>query len=235
MHREQNRRVIAQLGEGSEHLVEPGQVVHVRRPMQGHENVARREIYFRKPGVRQHADQRVDHDVADQVNAAGGNAFARKVPVSVFGGSEQQIGDLIGEHAIDLLRHAAVQRAQSGFHVSHGDAEFGAHQRGGDGRIHVAIDHDQRRLRLRYDGLEVADDGGGLLRMRARAGLQVEVGHGHRQLLEEDVGHVDVVMLSGVNQDLAHEGISGKGANEGRRLHEVGPRAYDVTDRDRHT
>src|SRR5579871_2009878 len=51
------------------------------------------------------------------MNALGRNSFALQVSVPVLGRREKQVRQLIGQHAVDLLRHTAVERAQPGFHM----------------------------------------------------------------------------------------------------------------------
>jgi hypothetical protein len=76
---------------------------------------ARRKMLL---GARQHTRERINHDVADAVNPGGVNPFAKQVLIAVGGGRKEPVGKLIGEHAVDLFRHAAVARAQAGFDVA---------------------------------------------------------------------------------------------------------------------
>jgi hypothetical protein len=60
--------------------------------------------------------------------------------------------------------------------------------------------------------------------VRAGADPEVEVGSGDRELLEEGVGHFAVVVLSGVDEDLAES--APQDAREGGGLHELRPGAH---------
>ena len=50
---------------------------------------------------------------------SGGDAFPLEVDVAIFRRGEQKVRQLIGYQSIDFFRHAAVERAQSRFHVPH--------------------------------------------------------------------------------------------------------------------
>jgi len=57
--------------------------------------------------------------------------------------------------------------------------------------------------------------------VRSRANLQVVVWLGHPQLVEEDLGHVRVVMLTGVNEPLLDPGEGFDCFDYWRGLHKV--------------
>ena len=102
-------------------------IVHVGRPMEGGQRVlprAQAELaqYGQSLRRRQHPGQAVHHDVAHKVDLLRSDAFAPQIVVGVARGREQQVGDLVGEQAVDFLRHGAVAGAQSGFDVGHRNA-----------------------------------------------------------------------------------------------------------------
>ena len=106
----------------------------------------------------------------------------------------------IGEDAVDLLRHLAVETPQPGFDVGDGNLHLHGGERAGDGRRDVADDDHQVGLFLLQDRLEGEQD----LRHRrgdgARADFEIQVGLGDVQLVEEELRHFFVVMLAGVDQ-----------------------------------
>ena len=55
--------------------------------------------------------QRVNHHIANKVDSFLSHAFAQQVVVGVSLRGEKQIGNGIGQHPIDLLRHRAVEGA----------------------------------------------------------------------------------------------------------------------------
>ena len=62
-------------------------------------------------------EQRIDHHVADELDARRVDAFAREIRRGVALGRVKQVGELVGEDAIDLLGHVAVEASQAGFDV----------------------------------------------------------------------------------------------------------------------
>src|SRR5258708_24674251 len=68
--------------------------------------------------------QRVNHCVADEVNPACRNTFGTQIPYPTLLGYKEQVRNLIGEDAIDFLRHRAIKRSQSGFDMRNGGPTF---------------------------------------------------------------------------------------------------------------
>ncbi len=112
-----------------------------------------------------HVDQSVDHDVTDQMYAVLGNAFPRKILVSIFRWSKQQVRELIGNQTIDLFRHAAIEGPKPCFYMSDANAKFGTNQGRGNRGVNVTINKDQVRSMFEYDGFELKYDLSGLLCM----------------------------------------------------------------------
>ena len=55
---------------------------------------------------------------------------------------------MIGQHAVELLWHRAVERAHAGLDVPHRDAVLGSGERTGERGVRVAVDERQVRLEL---------------------------------------------------------------------------------------
>jgi hypothetical protein len=66
--------------------------------------------------------------------------------------------------------------------------------------------------------------------LRAGSDLKVYIGRRHLQLPEEDFGHIEVVMLTGVNHELIYIWISSKCPKNRRDLHVIGTCTNDVAD-----
>ena len=98
----------------------------------------------------QEVTQRIDHDVADKVDASARTPFLEQVLDGVLFGNEEKVGDSIGEDAVDFLRHGAIEATQAGFDMGHGNAEFGSGQRNGYRRIHVSYDQNGSAQIARY-------------------------------------------------------------------------------------
>ena len=153
-----------------------------------------------------------------------------QVPHGVGAGHQEQVGQLVGQSAVDLLGHRHVEAAQSGLDVRHRDAELRGNEGGGDGRVHVAVDHDERGPTVDEQLLEPDHDRCGLRRVAARPDLQVDVRLRQAELAEEDLGHLLVVVLAGVDEQLLDAELVEGGDDRGG-LREVRACACDMDDR----
>src|ERR1700722_6538299 len=106
--------------------------------------------------------------------------------------------------------------------------ELGTDQRSCHGGIHVPIDKHQVRLAFEHDGLEAHHDLSGLHRMRAGANRQIQVGWWKTELLKENIRHIDVVMLPGVDEGLRDVAAVLECSENGSDLHEIGARSDNV-------
>jgi hypothetical protein len=155
-----------------------------------------------------------------------GNAFAQQIGVRAFLRREQQIRDLIGEDAIDLFRHRAVETAQARFHVYYGHAFLDRDERAGERRVHVADDEHGRWPLAIEHGLEAPHDLGGLHGVRSGADLQIDVGVGYAERGEVLAVHFGIVMLAGMHKQHRDRRVSVlHRADHGRNLHEIGTRS----------
>ena len=176
-------------------------------------------------------DQGVDHRVADEVHALLGDALGAQVLDRLVAVQEEQLGELVGDDPVDLLRHRAVEAAQAGLDVGDRDAHLRRGQRRRQGRVDVAGDDDQVGPLVGEHRLEPLHRARRLLGVAARADLEHVVGLGHAELLEEHVRHQPVVVLAGVD-----DGVTGVGQarpqrpDHRRRLDQVRPRADHVED-----
>src|SRR5256885_11264461 len=118
--------------------------------------------------------QRVDHDIADEMDAPAGTAFFKKVSDGVFFSNEQIVSYSVGENAIDFFRHGAIETAQPGFHMGDGDAQLGSGERNGYGRIDISNDQYEIGPEVGKDWLNAAQNFGGLRGVGARADLQID-------------------------------------------------------------
>ena len=175
------------------------------------------------PGPGEQPDKRVDHHVADEADPVGVHALATQVLITVPRRREEQVGDAVGQHTVDLLRHGAVEGAEPRLDVGDADAALHGHERRGEGGVDVADDDDPVRLRLGQHRLEPRHDLRGLHGVGPGAHLEVHVRGGQSELLEEDPGHLLVVVLTGVDEDLLEAAPGLHRLVDGGDLHEVGP------------
>ena len=76
---------------------------------------------------------------------SAGDALAREVLAPAALGHEERVGDRVGQHAVDLLGHRAVERAQPGLDVRDRDPLLHRDERARDRAVDVADDHDDGR------------------------------------------------------------------------------------------
>ena len=112
---------------------------------------------------------------------------------------------MVGDDAVDLFGHLAVEGAQAGFDMGHRDVQLAGGQGAGEGGIGVAVNHQPVRLGFEEDFFDRFQHASGLGAMAAGADAEVVGGLGI-QFLEENVGHVLVVMLAGVDEDFLTAG-----------------------------
>lgn len=145
-------------------------------------------------------EEGVDHGVADEEDALFRDAGLSEVGVGDFGGGEEIVGDAVGDHAVDLLGHAEVMGADAGFDVG----DFHAHFLGDDGAGHgggdIAYDEAEVGRGFHQELFVAGHDAGGLLCLCAGAGIEVDIGLGDAELLEEVGAHFFVVVLAGVDE-----------------------------------
>ena len=191
---------------------DPGQavgVVGVLGPVDG----GHREVAALQAEVGQHgvgvgelgADlhQDVDHDVTDE-DRAGGQALGGQVVHRYLGGGQQQVGGVVGEHAVVLLGHGPVERAQPGLQVRDRQVQLHRGQGAGQGGVGVAVDQHPVGSVLEQDLVHPGQDRARLCAVAGRADLEVHVRVRDPEVGEEDVGEHRVVVLSGVHDDVLH-------------------------------
>ncbi len=236
MHRPDQRQTTASFGQQHEALAQGARVIHVRGPVQRHDAVSRARIDEARidpfvgegRGRRDRAlpmlQERIDHHIAGELDALRGYAFARQVGFRCALGRVQAVRDLVGEHPVDLFGHATIEAAQPGFDVHDANRLLGRDETAGEGRVHIADDDHARRTQPVEHRLESLHDLGCLHRVRARAGLEIDVGGGQLEVREQSLVHRDVVVLAGVYEHgLWKAGMGGECAQKRRHLHVIGP------------
>ena len=215
------------------------EAVDVGRPMHGHQRVgARRQAesadQLRPSGVGSVAQQRIDHDVPHEEDLLRSHALASEMIVRFQAGGEAEIGDRVGEDAIDLLGHEAVAAAQARLDVGDGDRQLGGGQRARQGRIHVAHHHQQIGPLGEQHRLHRQQHPRGLLGMRTGPDAEVDVGRTDLQVREERIRERRIVVLAGVDQPdvdrRARRALALERAQDRRDLHEIGARSHHAHD-----
>ena len=61
--------------------------------------------------------ERIDHDVADEIDGLAGAAFFEEMLDGVFLGDEEIVSEGVGEYAVNFFGHSAVKAAEARFDV----------------------------------------------------------------------------------------------------------------------
>ena len=88
----------------------------------------------------------VDHGIAHQVDAICGHPLVREMRDGIGAGAQQEIGEAIGDDAVDLLGHRHVEGPQPRLDVSDRHAELARRDRGSQCGVHVAVHDDHLGL-----------------------------------------------------------------------------------------
>ena len=93
-----------------------------------------------------------------------GDAFGEEVVPGLIRRRETQVRQMIGEDAVVLLRHEPIEASQTGLDMRQRNFQGVGRQRASQGRIGIALYHDQRRTPLRELLLEAEHKLANLLR-----------------------------------------------------------------------
>ena len=141
------------------------------------------------------------HHVPDEVHPAA-DALLDEVVDRGLRGTEQERGEVVRDDPIDLLGHRAIEGPETGLDVSERAAHLRRDERARERRVRVPVHEDEIGLLPLEDVLETVHHLRGLAGVTAASNSEVVVRPRHVEDLEEHVGHVLVVMLPGVDQDL---------------------------------
>jgi hypothetical protein len=142
---------------------------------------------------------RVGHDVAGQLDAVP-HPFGGQVLTRHLGRAEQQPGQVVDDHPVDLLGHRAVEGSQPRLDVHHGNGQLRGRERR-QGRVGVAVDDGGGRLLGLEDRLDPLQDPCRHGRVRPGAHAEAMAGGGDPELLVEEGVELVVVVLVGVDGD----------------------------------
>jgi len=225
-------------GELEEELEQRGEyvgVVDVGGAVQGDEAVgalfeAEASVCVAESSLGEVFEEGVDHDVADETELVLGDALAAEVVDAALLGDEEQVGEGVGEEAVDLLGHSAVEAPEPGLDVNDGDLELHGGEGAGDGAVDVAEDDGGGGARVEQVCLVAFEDAPGLCAVWSGADVEVDVGGRDAELVEEDVAEGGVVVLAGVDDAESEAAVLFDGPGDGSKLDEVRPRAGDAVD-----
>ena len=152
---------------------------------------------------------------------------------------QQEVRRVVGDDPVDLLRHPPVEAPEAGLDVSDRDVELRRRQRGGEGGVGVTVRHHDVGAARQEGLLDFGEHLAGLAPVAPRPHPEVEGGGRDPKLVEEDVGHGRIVVLTGVDDDVVDRQTAPElklveRANEGRHLDELGPCPDDADHLNRH-
>ena len=212
MNRPNQRQSSCNVGQNHKRFAQRRGIVNVGRAVQGHDTEPLGIVdeafghAFEGQGfpwlyrVLSVAQQRVDHHVADKANAFRRNPLAGEILSGAAFGGVEQVRNLVGKDAIDLLGHAAIVASKPGFDVNNGHQFFAGDQAARQSGIHVADDDDAAGSEPVKHGLESPHGFRGLRRMASRPDLEIQIGWRKLEVDEQSLVHRHVVVLAGMNQ-----------------------------------
>ncbi|MCG3118923.1 MAG: hypothetical protein ALAOOOJD_01212 [bacterium] len=108
---------------------------------------------------------------------------------------------MIGDNAVNLLRHVTIPASQAGLDVGKGNLQLAGAQRAGERGISIAVNNHPVWLLLQQNGLKLGENLSGLLAVWLRANAEMILGLRQAKFLEKHRRHFVIIMLAGVNQD----------------------------------
>src|SRR5919204_4696131 len=176
----------------------------------------------------QAAEHRVDHRVPDEVDSRGTDALGDEICHGSFGMNEQDPAEMIRQSPVRLFGHRVVEASKSSLDVRHRNLELRCRERARECGVNVARDDDEGRPLLQERPFDAKQRLRRLLRMGASADAEEHMRLWQVQLLHEDRRHLRVVVLARVHEEQLWSVIElAQRTIDGRRLHEVRPRADD--------
>ena len=168
-----------------------------------------------------HLQGAVIHHVTHLLDARAADAFAQQVGGGDVRHREVHVGDVVGQHPVDLFRHA-VERAQAGLDVSKRQVDLGRSQGTGQRAVGVTVDNDDIGLLVDVELFQGLQHAAGHGAVPAGRDVQVEGRRRHAQFFKEHIGHVLVVVLASVHDGVLDVRILFQGLTDNGGLHELG-------------
>src|SRR5438874_11203676 len=128
---------------------------------------------------------------------------------------------MIGDDSVHLFWHLSVEGSKSRLDMCNGYVQLRGGERTGQSRVCVSIDKREIGANLKHHTLDLTEHTACLFPMGARTNLEVKVGNWYIELLEEHIGHVFVIVLSCMEEDLTKSSARAKLMRHCSGLHEL--------------
>ena len=143
----------------------------------------------------------VAYEAVAIVGKCGGTfekAFTTKVVDSGFGRGEADARKLVADNTVEFLRHSHIEGTETCFDMEHRDVQFGCSDGTRKSGIGVAVEYDAVERIGEKDLFDTRNHLGRLNAMGTRTYAEIVVGLGDAEFVEEDLRHVGIVVLTGV-------------------------------------
>ena len=154
--------------EGVQNARQPAWIVGVLAAVHRHEQVIPfpqaeplQNVWRVRSGSLSRPVQHVEHDVPDQVDVFG-DPFGRQVRHRRVARAQQHRRQMVGDDAVDLLRHAAIEAAESCFNVGDWHGQLRSGQRPSQRGICIAVDQKIVGTFGEQDVFDACEHGAGL-------------------------------------------------------------------------
>ena len=212
-------------------------VVGVFLPVQGAKRVVlvgetkdiQTDVFFGALAVVQHGIKHHIANVNDALRRLGAirtndwerKAFLLQVLYRRLRRAQQQVGDAIGKHTVNLFRHGGVVRAKAGFNMRYRSVKLGRRHRAGERGVGVTVHQYPIGLFLLDERLNAFKHASSHGTVAQSCNVQVVVRARDVELLEEYIRHVGIKMLAGVNDDFFDVFAGLDRATDGRSLNKL--------------
>ena len=234
MHRVDRRRI--QIVHSGEYLLERFVAAGVFLPVAGHEVILLRHAHavavkVQNVGVLPRLvgkmQKRIVHDVAHEVRL-GGEIFLPEIFHAGLRRREKKARAVVCADAVNLFGVVVRAETVARFHMQHGDHQLHRRERRGQRGVRVAV-HEKRVRRFGKENLfDLDEHASGHFAMRSAGDAEVIVRPGDSHLLKEDVRHIGVIVLTGVDKNLSV--FAPESTRTGRSFDKLRPGSDDGND-----
>src|SRR5262249_23537677 len=150
---------------------------------------------------------------------------SRQIRRRAIAGTTQAIRDVIGDDAIDFLRHRAIERSKPRLDVHDGHMQLGGGERARQRRVRVAVHEHLVGTFVLDRAFNSGEHVRGVASVRERSDAELVIGRRDGEFVKELFGHLRVVVLAGVDEHFV--GARAQRPTHRGGLDELRPRSHD--------